>query len=175
MAIRKETSRSKDFRMPDLCVQVSAGISTRVSATARRIDLSIIPNVPFAWVDEQTYAAICGCSIKTSSASVGRGSAAAIAKSTTPVSATNLMISSSSWKPSAQWELRAKTRRCRPAEGGRVDGALLHVARLAASLQPPTPGTCPLCRLPGRHRDPASVSTRCATRSRTCSSRRSVA
>jgi hypothetical protein len=35
-----------------------------MSGTLRRIDLSQVPAVPFAWVDEHTYAAIRGCSVK---------------------------------------------------------------------------------------------------------------
>jgi len=30
----------------------------------RSVDLTLVPNVPWAWVDEHVYAAIRGCSIK---------------------------------------------------------------------------------------------------------------
>ena len=33
-------------------------------STTHGVDLAEIPNVPWAWVDERTYAAIRGCSVK---------------------------------------------------------------------------------------------------------------
>lgn len=35
-----------------------------MSRNARQIDLTQVPTVPWAWVDEQVYAAIRGCSVK---------------------------------------------------------------------------------------------------------------
>jgi len=36
-----------------------------MSAPSRTIDLTQVPAVPWAWVDEHVYAAIRGCSVKT--------------------------------------------------------------------------------------------------------------
>src|SRR5580700_9566509 len=38
--------------------------ATRMSNDPRMIDLTQVPRVPFAWVDEHVYAAIRGCSVK---------------------------------------------------------------------------------------------------------------
>jgi hypothetical protein len=35
-----------------------------MSGCPRIVDLSQVPNVPFAWVGEHVYAAIRGCSVK---------------------------------------------------------------------------------------------------------------
>ena len=35
-----------------------------MSSAARLVDLTKVPAVPWAWVDEQIYAAIRGCSVK---------------------------------------------------------------------------------------------------------------
>ena len=35
-----------------------------MSSISRLVDLTQVPNVPWAWVDEHVYAAIRGCSVK---------------------------------------------------------------------------------------------------------------
>jgi hypothetical protein len=38
--------------------------SRLIKNSARGVDLTQVPNVPWAWVDEHAYAAIRGCSVK---------------------------------------------------------------------------------------------------------------
>src|ERR1700677_2645813 len=48
----------------DWCWSVASRDCSEMSSVPRPVDLTQVPAVPWAWVDEHVYAAIRGCSVK---------------------------------------------------------------------------------------------------------------
>src|SRR5580692_7358709 len=46
------------------CVATLSGAAIKMNSAPRPVDLTQVPAVPWAWVDEHVYAAIRGCSVK---------------------------------------------------------------------------------------------------------------
>src|SRR6266404_5936607 len=62
--MESSTSRSAIACLSDWCWSAVRRGCVEMSSAPRIVDLTQVPAVPWAWVDEHIYAAIRGCSVK---------------------------------------------------------------------------------------------------------------